>query len=82
MRRWKQDRYFDSGEVGNPHPGYGGCDGFGPDGTCCECTGLYGHQDGSVSDGKGNVYRKAPLLLRIRRAWQALRQASRAIRLG
>lgn len=78
--KWKQDRYFDSNDPDNPHPWYGPCDGLGPDETCCVCTGLYGHPDGSVSDGHGTVYRKAPLMTRLQRAWAALRQVPHAIR--
>lgn len=71
-KRWKQVRYFDSADIDNPHPYYGGCDAMGPDGTCCECTGLYAHLDGSVSDGSGNIRRKAPFHIRLQLAWHAL----------
>lgn len=71
--RWKQVRYFDSSDADNPHPWYGPCDMMGPDLTCCECQGLMGHPDGSVSVLRtGEVVRKAPLTTRLRRAWAAL----------
>lgn len=31
-----------------PHPDYGPCDGYGPDGGCSECTGLIQRVDGSI----------------------------------
>jgi hypothetical protein len=38
----------------DPHPWYGPCDGWGPDGGCSECSGLVEHNDGSrtrIHDG-------------------------------
>ncbi|CAO3445828.1 DNA primase DnaG [Azospirillum argentinense] len=32
-----------------PHPSYGPCDAFGPEGTCAECTGLVERHDGTVA---------------------------------
>lgn len=37
------------GEV-DPHPRYGPCDGFGPDGECSECTGIVERADGSFTE--------------------------------
>ena len=79
MRRWKQDKFFYGDEPDCPHPRYGGCDGFGPDGTCAECTGLFGHDDGSVSDRNGKIHRRASLSIRLQRAWWALRQVPKAM---
>ena len=80
MKRFHQARYFDSGDPDNPHPYYGPCDGFGPDETCAECTGMFGHDDGSVSTRDGKIVRRAPLPLRIKRAWSALRGVAAALR--
>lgn len=78
-RRWTQDKFFNAGEEGNPHPWYGPCDGFGPDGTCCECQQAFGHEDGSVTAmHTKEVLRRAPLRTRLKRAWIALRQVPHA----
>jgi len=57
------------------HPWYGPCDGFGPYGSCSVCSNVLVRADGSwiTQDGSGTVIKKAPLIVRLRRAWMALR---------
>lgn len=55
------------------HPIYGGCDGFGPNGDCSVCTGKIERIDGSIIDEDGRLLRRAPLRVRLRRAWLSLR---------
>lgn len=55
-----------------PHPWYGGCDGFGPNGTCSECTGIVERNDGAWVQGEA-VVKKPPLSRRLKAAWNALR---------
>jgi hypothetical protein len=81
MKRYTQERYFDSNDPDNPHRSwYGPCDAMGPDGTCSACTGLIGHIDGSVSVlDTGKIVRKSPLRTRLSRAWDILRQTPKAV---
>lgn len=72
--RYTQPKYFNSGDPDNPHPRYGPCDGFGPDGTCSECTGLIGRADGSIIAWDGRLVRRRPLLTRLRSAVRELKR--------
>lgn len=65
----------------NPHPDYGPCDGFGPNGSCCECSGVIERNDGSwVETHTGRVVKKPPLLTRIKAAWVVLRYDGQMLR--
>jgi hypothetical protein len=61
------------------HPGYGGCDAFGPKGGCSQCTGLIARNDGVTVTLGGAVHsipaparRIADAFGHLKAAWHAL----------